>query len=161
MLHDRAPKPVCAHQQRKCTVAWRRFFVTGLCTALAATALFACGPDPLPPHDLALTKELGFVSLEHLDEFVGPGFGGLVDYDRIPEVADRLAVTLNTARAFGNEDRAGRVTVGMQADLVVVERDPLHDLGVLRRPWGVAAQGSWLDRTGLDELLEQGRGGLR
>ena len=466
MLHDRAPEPVCSHQPRKCTVTRRRSFVTGLCTALAATALFACGPDPLPPHDLALTNvhlvgltgsepnglhtvflqgdtivalepvarhtledapnvidaegryvmpglvdphvhvrearelklylaagittirnmnggfgaalawrdslasgeligprfitssptlfdgapgysyhvdgpqrarelvrqfsdegydlikvyqlaepsvralvdeaatlgipvaghiplptadletvlELGFVSLEHLDEFVGPGFGGLVDYDRIPEVADRLAaadvtigtilsqwravsrsldapdwlltdslieratfyfgdegpaqlqemaedmrarteedrsrdrsdfdflfallraldergvnivastdahqvlapageglwneieilveaglteaaalraVTLNTARALGTEDRAGSVAVGMQADLVVIERDPLHDLGALRRPWGVAVQGSWLDRARLDELLEQGRGSRR
>jgi imidazolonepropionase-like amidohydrolase len=258
--------------------------VRALMDEAATLGIPVAGHIPLPTSDLEAVLELGFVSLEHLDEFVGPGFGGLTDYSRIPEVADRIAaadvtigtilsqwravnrslddpdwlladslmeratfyfgdegpvqlrdmaedmrvrteedrnrdrsdfdflfallraldergvnivastdahqvlapageglwnemeilveaglseaaalraVTRNAARALSREGRAGSVAVGMEADLVVVEQDPLQDLGALRRPWGVAVQGAWLDRAQLDELLRQGRGGGR
>ncbi len=41
------------------------------------------------------------------------------------------AATLVTAELFGIEDRTGRVAVGYEADLVVVERNPLEDIDVM------------------------------
>jgi len=240
------------------------------------------GHIPLPQAELETVLDLGFVSLEHLDEFVGPGFGGRTDRNRIPQVAhlisaadvavgtilsqwravnrglddpdwllqdslveratyyfgddgreslramaddmrsrsdeDRArdrsdfdflfallraldergvvivastdahqalapageglwneidilaeaglsrdaalrAVTVNPARLLGTEGRAGTVAVGKQADLVILDGDPLLDLGTLRRPWGVVARGAWLDRARLDILLDEGRAG--
>lgn len=41
------------------------------------------------------------------------------------------AATTTAAELFGIGDRAGRIAVGLQADLIVLERNPLDDIGVL------------------------------
>ena len=40
------------------------------------------------------------------------------------------AATLTPAELFGVEDHAGRLAVGLDADLVVTERNPLEDVSV-------------------------------
>ncbi len=68
----------------------------------ARVGIPVAGHIPLPNADLATTLALGMVSLEHLDEFVGPGFSGVSDYARIPDVARQLAdahVTVGTILA--------------------------------------------------------------
>lgn len=49
----------------------------------------------------------------------------------------------------------GTVAVGNRADLVLVNRNPLAELGTLRTPVGVMANGRWYDAKELDRLREQ------
>jgi imidazolonepropionase-like amidohydrolase len=44
------------------------------------------------------------------------------------------SATLTNARLFGMEDRIGTVEVGMEADLVLVEGNPLDEIGLLANP---------------------------
>ena len=43
-----------------------------------------------------------------------------------------IAATSGNARAFGIEDRVGRVRVGLMADLIAVEGDPTQAISALR-----------------------------
>lgn len=51
------------------------------------------------------------------------------------------AATSNAARALELEDRTGQLVPGLEADLLVVEGDPLDDLSALERPRLVVARG--------------------
>jgi imidazolonepropionase-like amidohydrolase len=51
------------------------------------------------------------------------------------------AATLNGARVIGIDNRTGTVRVGMEADLVVVEGDPLADTRVFFEPRLVVSDG--------------------
>lgn len=51
------------------------------------------------------------------------------------------AATLHAARLLGAEDRLGRIAPGMQADLVVLDRDPLADITAFRSPAWVIQRG--------------------
>ncbi|MGI9260854.1 MAG: amidohydrolase family protein [Woeseiaceae bacterium] len=53
--------------------------------------------------------------------------------------------------------RLGQVRVGYVADLVLVRGNPAEDPSILRAPVGVVANGQWLDRNQLDELLAAAR----
>jgi imidazolonepropionase-like amidohydrolase len=65
------------------------------------------------------------------------------------------SATSESARALGLADVCGAVRPGLSADLVVVEGDPLLDLGVLERPLLVLTRGRMvLDRTGETERGE-------
>ena len=61
--------------------------------------------------------------------------------------------TVNPARFLGVLADSGTVEVGKRADLVLVDANPLQGLEVLRAPAGVMAEGKWLSRTQLKELL--------
>ncbi len=61
--------------------------------------------------------------------------------------------TVNAARYFGASDVFGQVREGLEADLVLVDGDPLADLSALRRIAGVMLRGRWLDRAELDARL--------
>lgn len=65
-----------------------------------------------------------------------------------------LASATVAPATFLGHPELGRIAVGAQADLLLVEGDPLADLGVLARPLGVMVRGTWLDRARLDALLE-------
>jgi hypothetical protein len=52
-------------------------------------------------------------------------------------------------RRFGGHHRARH-----GADLVLLDADPLDDIGTTRRIAGVVLRGRWLDRAALDRLLE-------
>lgn len=49
-------------------------------------------------------------------------------------------------------DRQGTVEVGKDADLILVEGDPLADLDTVRVPVGVVVQGRWLDQEEIERL---------
>jgi imidazolonepropionase-like amidohydrolase len=51
------------------------------------------------------------------------------------------AATLTGARALGIESRTGSVRVGMEADLVVFDGDPLAESGMLFGPRLVVSDG--------------------
>ncbi len=61
--------------------------------------------------------------------------------------------TVNPARFLGAADQRGTVQVGQLADLVLLDADPLEDIGNSRRIHGVMVSGRWLSRAMLDGLL--------
>ena len=58
------------------------------------------------------------------------------------------AATLSAARALRREDDLGSVRVGRRADLVVLERDPLEELGATRAIRRVMKDGDWVMQNG-------------
>jgi hypothetical protein len=61
--------------------------------------------------------------------------------------------TVVPARFLGKEDEFGTVSVGKRADLLLVETNPLVDLGSLKRPLGVMIRGQWLPAERLQRML--------
>ena len=61
--------------------------------------------------------------------------------------------TVNVARFYGAESRYGAIREGLEADLVLLEDNPLESLETLQRPAGVVLRGLWLDREMLDQRL--------
>ena len=63
------------------------------------------------------------------------------------------AATLEPARWLGASDSLGAVSRGRRADLVLLDADPLADIGATRRIRAVVADGRVYDRAALDALL--------
>jgi len=63
--------------------------------------------------------------------------------------------TVSPARFFSASDQFGAVEVGLAADLILSEDNPLEGLDTLRRPAGVMVRGVWLDRDALDRGLAE------
>ena len=96
--------------------------------------------------------------------YMTPGYGALREIDALvaaglrPYVALEAA-TRNAADYLGRAD-IGTVAVGKRADLVLLDADPLTDVGNLRRVAGVMVGGRWLDAARLDRLREGVRAAL-
>ncbi|ADJ50158.1 amidohydrolase [Amycolatopsis mediterranei S699] len=90
--------------------------------------------------------------------YVYPGFslhdelGFLVEAGLTPRRALQ-AVTRDAAAFLGRADTAGTITPGKVADLVLLDADPLADIGAVRRIDTVVTAGRVLDRAALDRLL--------
>jgi hypothetical protein len=71
--------------------------------------------------------------------------------------------TANPAAFFNAADRFGAVKEGLEADLLLVEANPLEDVGAVRKLAGVMVRGNWLSRAEIDqklgELASRVRGG--
>jgi imidazolonepropionase-like amidohydrolase len=77
----------------------------------------------------------------------------LVEAELTPYQALRTA-TFNAATALGEADSIGRVAPGYRADLILVDGDPLADIGTVREPVAVIANGRLLTHGGLAILRE-------
>jgi hypothetical protein len=66
--------------------------------------------------------------------------------------------TVNPARYLGRESTLGTVAAGRQADLVLLDANPLEDIGNVRRIRAVITAGRFFDRTALDQLLARCEG---
>jgi cytosine/adenosine deaminase-related metal-dependent hydrolase len=120
------------------------FFLTTLVPALhrAGVVLLAGSDAPIPAiipgfgyHDeLRLLQRAGLSPLEVL----------------------RVA-TRNAARVTGHDTRRGRVRVGHDADLLLLESDPRTDLGALQRRVGVMVGGRWHTQAALMAALDSVR----
>jgi imidazolonepropionase-like amidohydrolase len=93
-----------------------------------------------------------------LNPFAFPGFslhdelGLLVDAGL--SRADALrAATINPAIYMGTEKTAGTVETGKNADLVLLDANPLDDIANTKRISAVVARGRFLDRAALDAIL--------
>jgi imidazolonepropionase-like amidohydrolase len=64
--------------------------------------------------------------------------------------------TVNPARFLNASDSLGTVAPGKLADLVLLDADPLADIGNTRRIRAVVVNGRLLDRTALDAMLRPG-----
>jgi len=67
----------------------------------------------------------------------------------------RLA-TLNPAKFMGRKD-TGIIDLGAQADLVILNKNPLENISNISSIEGVLLKGKYLDREKLDELLDQAK----
>ena len=67
------------------------------------------------------------------------------------------SATLAPARLLGWDRLMGSVETGKLADLVLLEGNPLEDIGNTRRVAGVLAQGRYYSRQDLDGMLAAGR----
>jgi len=65
-----------------------------------------------------------------------------------------LTGTVNVARHLGIADRAGTIVAGNQADLLLLDANPLEDIGAMSALAGVMADGRWLPREFIDARLE-------
>lgn len=69
--------------------------------------------------------------------------------------------TRNPAAYFGTPEEFGTVEVGRRADLILLEANPLEDVGNVRRRAGVMVRGRWLPESGIRERLQRIAGELR
>ena len=72
----------------------------------------------------------------------------LVDSGLSPHQA-LVAATSSAASALGIGETVGRIAAGYDADIVVVDGDPLTDISLVGRVRGVLRQGSIIERAGL------------
>jgi hypothetical protein len=67
------------------------------------------------------------------------------------------AATLKPTQFLGLADQLGTIAPGKQADLVLLEANPLDEIRNTQRIRAVVVQGRYLDRAALDTLLSQAR----
>lgn len=81
------------------------------------------------------------------DELVTMVAGG------VAPLAALQTATVNPARYLGRESTLGTVEPGRQANLVLLDANPLEDIGNVRRIRAVIIAGRFFDRSALDQLL--------
>ena len=59
------------------------------------------------------------------------------------------AATSDAARILGADDELGSIKIGMVADVVLLDANPLVDIRATRRIWNVIQQGRVIDRPGI------------
>ncbi len=74
---------------------------------------------------------------------------GLTSYEALQ------AATVNAAHAVGEQDRWGTIEAGKFADLVMLNENPLDDVGNSTSIAGVVKSGRWFDQTDLSRLKAQ------
>jgi imidazolonepropionase-like amidohydrolase len=86
----------------------------------------------------------GFSVVEELENFVEAGF----------TPAEALAAaTREAARFLGDSEEWGTVEAGKRADLLLLEANPLEDIGNVSRRIGVMVRGRWLPEAELQAML--------
>ncbi|EAR14820.1 amidohydrolase family protein [Robiginitalea biformata] len=65
------------------------------------------------------------------------------------------ASTVIPARYLGREKLEGTVEIGKQANLVLLEDNPLEDIRNSRKISGVILRGRWIDRSHINRMLEE------
>jgi hypothetical protein len=78
----------------------------------------------------------------------------LVESGLTPFQAIRSATAV-PARVLTTHNDFGTVAAGNRADLLLVERNPLHDVGALAQPAGVMARGRWFPREAIQQMLSE------
>lgn len=78
--------------------------------------------------------------------------GWLVHYGLTPQQALQAA-TINGARFLGHEDEYGTLEAGKVADVVLLDANPLRDIGATQKIHAVVQHGQVHDRAELDAML--------
>ncbi|WP_343485942.1 amidohydrolase family protein [Allomuricauda sp. d1] len=63
--------------------------------------------------------------------------------------------TIDPAVYFGMEDEFGQIKEGLVADLILVDANPLKDLGALQELSGVMRQGKWYSKGEIEKRLSE------
>ena len=87
----------------------------------------------------------GFSVVEELQNFVE---AGVTPYQAIK------AATKDAAEFLGASNEFGTISVGMRADLILVEGNPLKSVANLKRRAGVMVRGRWLTTSDLQKQLD-------
>jgi imidazolonepropionase-like amidohydrolase len=87
----------------------------------------------------------GYSVVEELQNFVA---AGLTSYQAIK------AGTRDAAEFLGASNEFGTISVGMRADLILVEGNPLESVANLKRRAGVMVRGRWLTMSDLHKQLD-------
>jgi imidazolonepropionase-like amidohydrolase len=93
-------------------------------------------------------------------EFSVPGFSIHREAEAMLEAGLSPYVILETAtRKMGeylkDKDDFGTIAPGRRADLILLEANPLEDIGNLQKRAGVMARGEWLPESEIQERLEE------
>ena len=99
------------------------------------------------------------VGTDGLNTGVVPGWSA---HDELQELVDAglspyhalRAGTANASAFLGSSPCIGQVRVGCVADLLLLDANPLSNIGNTRRIAGVMVRGQWLSRRELDRILE-------
>jgi len=94
----------------------------------------------------ALTGLPGPATIDEIELMVAAG---------IPTHAALAAATVNAAHSVDMDQQLGRIAVGFQADLVVLNDNPLSKVETLRDPMMVIQQGRAFDRADLNQLRDE------
>jgi imidazolonepropionase-like amidohydrolase len=92
------------------------------------------------------------------NQFVVPGFAvhdelrNLVNVGLTPYEAIK-AGTSDAAEFLKSQNQWGAVAVGLRADLLLLNENPLHDVGNVDRRVGVMVHGRWLSEADLKTRL--------
>jgi imidazolonepropionase-like amidohydrolase len=105
-----------------------------------AGARVLLGSDTPNPYVVA-----GFSLHQELRNFVD---AGLTPYEAIK------AGTRDAAECLGELDEFGTICSGLRADLILVEDNPLEDVGNADRRIGVMARGRWFSQSQLQAMLD-------
>lgn len=157
-------RPEFVHVDETTKASWRRlraerFTGPGFDAGLAARFLALRRQLLKALHDAGAPILLGSDAPQW---FNVPGFSAhrelalMVEAGLSPYQALRTG-TVNVARHLGAGDRRGIIAKGFDADLIVIEGNPLTDIGNAARIQGVMVAGRWHDRTDLDARLEKAR----
>lgn len=95
---------------------------------------------------LVASTDAGIPGVAH--DRLAEGLAALARYAGLSPAQALRAATSGAARALGLECETGRLAPGLAADVLVLEADPLVDLGALARPLAVFARGQ---RVALDD----------
>jgi len=61
--------------------------------------------------------------------------------------------TVNPALFLKKQDEFGTIALGKRADLLLLDVNPLVDMGCMKQPLGVMVRGKWLERKQLNKML--------
>ena len=120
----------------KRAVEIRRKLIVALKNAGAGLLLGSDSPQIFNVPGFALHRELKY----------------LVDAGLTPFEALQTG-TVNAAKFLQSENQFGSVQEGLEADLILLDANPLEDITNSRRIHGVMLRGTWLSRIDLDKLL--------
>lgn len=133
-LGDRRYEPATAER----AIEIRRKLIVALHDAGAGLLLGSDSPQIFNVPGFAIHRELAY----------------LVDAGLTPYEALRTG-TVAPAEFFNESQTFGAVETGLAGDLVLLEENPLEDIGATRRIRGVMVSGKWLTRGELDGLLQK------
>jgi imidazolonepropionase-like amidohydrolase len=134
ILNDPAYDPAIAIR----AIEIRRKLILALHKAGAGLLLGSDAPQVFNVPGFAVHRELEFLVAS-----------GLTPYEAL------RTGTVNPARFFGQEHVFGTVETGKEGDLVLLDANPLIDIGNASRIHGVMLRGRWLAREDLGEILSR------
>ena len=77
----------------------------------------------------------------------------MIDAGLTPYQAIKTA-TVNAAEFLGKKGEVSTIAVGQQADLILLNTNPLEDTANINKRVGVMVRGHWLSEDELQEMME-------
>jgi len=128
--------PGMTPEMRRRFIALRRSILKGLHDAGVGIVLGSDAPQLWNAPGFSVTRELGTYVAAGLTPWQALAIG-----------------TRNVAAFLGNSDEAGTIGNGKRADLILLDANPLTDIGNVGRKAGVMVGGRWLPRAEIEQRL--------